>query len=226
MTQQPLYSCKYCKKKFFTERTFIKHECTAMLRSREIQTAVGQQAYGLYKVWLEKQRRKPPPVEGFISSAYYSGFIKFAQWTRETGIPDPEKYVELMVNSKISPSLWRRSEAYQIFLEWSDRKSDPYDQMNNTIETILTLAEGLEIPPGQVFSKFTSGEIAELIHQKRLSPWLLFCSKSFKDWISKLHDGERQDLMKSIGIDYWSQRLEKAPEVVKNGRLIAEELGI
>lgn len=222
----PLYECKHCKKKFFKEGAFIKHECTSMLRSREIQTALGQQAYGLYKVWLEKQRRKPPPPEGFIASTYYSSMIKFAQWTRETGIPDPEKYVELMINNKISPALWRRGEAYQIFLEYSDRKSDPYEQMNNTIETILTLAEGLEIKPSEVFGKFTSGEITELIQQKRLSPWLLFCSKSFKEWTSHLHESDRRALMKNIGIDYWSTKLEKAPEVVKNGKLIAEELGI
>jgi len=197
-----------------------------MLRSREIQTQIGQMAFGMYKLWLEKQRRKPPGVEGFLSSAYYSSFIKFAQWCRETGIPDPDKYIELMVQQKIAPALWRRSEAYQIFLEYSDKKSDPYEQINNTIETILTLAEGLEIPPCEVFSKFTSSEISELIQQRRLSPWLLFCSKSFKAWIEKLHEGDRISLMKSIGIDYWSMKLEKSPDVVKNGKLIAQELGI
>lgn len=197
-----------------------------MTRSHEIQTVIGQQAYGLYKIWLEKQRRKPPAVEGFISSMYYSAFYKFATWCRETGIPDPEKYIELMIKEKIAPSLWRRNDAYQIFIEYTDKKSDPYEQVNNSIDTILTMSEGLEIKPCEVFGKFTSGEITELILQRRLSPWLLFCSKSFKDWISTLHEGERNSLMKNIGISFWSDKFEKAPEVVKNVRLIAEELGI
>lgn len=222
----PLYDCKYCKKKFFNERTFMRHECTAMIRHREIQTAVGQQAYGLYKIWLEKQRRKPPAVEGFISSSYYSSFYKFSEWCRETGIPDPQKYVELMIGEKIAPALWRRNEAYQIFLEYSDKKSDPYEQVNNSIDTILALSEGLEVKPCEVFSKFTSGEIMELIQQRRLSPWLLFCSKSFKDWIATLHESERHALMTHIGINYWSEKLERSPEVVKNVREIAAELGI
>jgi hypothetical protein len=197
-----------------------------MTRSHEIQTVIGQQAYGLYKIWLEKQRRKPPAVEGFISSMYYSAFYKFATWCRETGIPDPEKYIELMIKEKIAPSLWRRNDAYQIFIEYTDKKSDPYEQVNNSIDTILTMSEGLEIKPCEVFGKFTSGEITELILQRRLSPWLLFCSKSFKDWISTLHEGERNSLMKNIGISFWSDKFEKTPEVVKNVRLIAEELGI
>jgi hypothetical protein len=32
--------------------------------------------------------------------------------------------------------------------------------------------------------------------------------------------------MRNIGIDYWSGKLEKSPEVVKNVKMIAEELGI
>lgn len=204
----------------------MKHECTAMLRSREIQTIVGQQGYKMYCNWLEKQRKKAPVVETFMSSAYYSSFIKFANWTRETGIPDTFKYIELMVEAKIAPALWRRGEAYQIFIEWADRKSDPYEQVNNSIETILALSEGLEIPTGEVFGQFSSGEISELIQQRRLSPWLLFCSIKFREWTGSLHEGERVELMKNIGISYWSGKLEKSPEVVKNVREIAIALGI
>jgi hypothetical protein len=197
-----------------------------MSRSREVQTIIGQQAYLLYKAWLEKQRRKPPAIEGFMTSAYYSSFVKFAEWSRDTGIPDPEKYCELMANAKIAPALWRRSEAYQIFLEYTDKRSDPFEQVQNTIETLLTLSEGLEIEMGDVFGKFTSGEITELIQQRRLSPWLLFCSKRFKEWMGTLHEGERRDLMKNIGISYWSEKFERSPAVVKEVKVIAEQLGI
>jgi hypothetical protein len=98
--------------------------------------------------------------------------------------------------------------------------------VNNSVDTILALSEGLEIPPKDVFDRFKSGEIIELIHQRRLSPWLLFCSSSFKDWMNRLHEGEKKDLLKIIGIDYWAQKLEKSQDVVKNVREIAKALGI
>jgi hypothetical protein len=197
-----------------------------MLRSREIQTVVGQTAYGMYKIWLERQRRKPPAIEGFLTSAYYSSFIKFATFCRDTRIPDPNKYIELMVQTKIAPALWRRSEAYQIYLEYIDKKSSPYEQVGVSVDTIMWISENLEIKPKDVFSKYLPGDIMMLIHQRKLSPWLLFCSKSFKEWIGKLHESERHELMRNIGIDYWSGKLEKSPEVVKNVKMIAEELGI
>lgn len=204
----------------------MKHECSQMLRSYEIQTIIGQQAYKLYCLWLEKQRRKPPAIEGFTSSAYYSSFIKFAQWTRDTSIPDPTKYVELMISEKLSPSLWKRNEAYQIYLEYVDRRSNPYEQVGTSIETIISMSGGLEIEHGEVFKRFSVGEIIELIQQRRLSPWLLFCSRSFKSWSESLHESEHRDLMKSINIHYWSEKLEKSPELVREIREIAEQLGI
>ena len=200
----------------------MKHECTQMMRSREVQTVLGQQAYGMYKVWLEKQRRKAPVCEAFCTSAYYSSFLKFAQWSRETGIPDPQKYIEIMVDKKIAPALWRRNEAYGDYIEYIDKRSDPYEQVNTTVETILTLAEGLEIPPAQVFDQFSSGEITELIQQRRLSPWILLCSNAFKGWVGKLHPGERQELMKIIGNTFWATRFEKHPDVVKNSKEITD----
>jgi len=216
----------FCKKALPSERVFMRHQCTQMVRSKEIQTVIGQVAFGLYKHWLEKQRRTPPSIETFCTSAYYTPFIKFAEWVRETGIIDPKKYVEVMLEKKIAPSLWRRNEAYQFFLEHVDKRTNPYDQATTTVETLMTLAEGLECAPGEVFAKFTAGEILELIQQRRLSPWLLFCSRAFKDWVNTLHEGDRSALMKGIGIDYWALQLEKRPEVVKALKEIASELGI
>ena len=220
------FECKHCRRKLYNERAFMKHECPQMKRASEIQTLDGQRAYVFYKHWLEKQKRKAPAVETFITSAYSTSFIKFSIWANETGIPDPSKYIDLMVEKKIAPALWRRGEAYSIFLEYIDKRSDPYDQATTTVETILSLAEGMGVEPGEVFMKFKSGEILELIQQRRLSPWLLFCSRSFKEWVNTLHEIDRTVLMKGLGIEYWAVKLEKQPAIVKNLKEIAIELGI
>lgn len=220
------YRCKYCKRDFTRELAFQKHECTQMVRAKEIQTIEGRHAYELYKVWMDKQGRKAPPIETFVVSAYYSSFYQFAVWVRQTGIPQPEKYVELMADSKIAPAIWRRQEAYQIYLEWNDKKSSPIDQAAITVDTLTTLAEIIECEPREVFDHFRIGEILELIQQRRLSPWLLFCSKAFKEWVSKLDPHEKKLFMKSIGVDYWSMKMEREPETIRGLRELAESLGI
>ena len=204
----------------------MRHECPQKKRAHEIQTIEGQRAYRLYTHWLEKQKRKPPAIETFVTSTYYTSFIKYAGWVNDTGIPDPLKYIDLMVERKIAPALWRRGEAYSVFLEFMDKRADPYDQASITVETIQALAEGMEVKPNQVFSKFTAAEVLELIQQRRLSPWLLFCLRSFKDWVNTLHEVDRTALMKGVGIDYWAMKLEKNPEVVKNLKEVAAGLDI
>ncbi len=221
-----LYGCKFCRRRFDKERIFMKHVCTPMERAAEIQTPVGQTAYALYRRWLEGQKRLPPPVETFLTSNYYTSFVKFAEHVRSAGIPDPQKYIELMLKAKISPALWRKPEAYQLYLDYVDKQSDPYEQVQITVETLQTMIEGLEIPPADVFTQFKAGEILDLIQQRKLSPWLLFCSKSFKAWVGQLEEHERTHLMRSIGIEQWSERLQKRAAIVDEFKEIAEALGI
>lgn len=220
------FQCKHCKRTFARESSFMKHECTQMVRAREIQTIEGRHGYELYKVWMEKSKRKAPPIETYMTSAYYSAFYQFAIWVRQTGIPSPEKYVELMVQNKIAPAIWRHNDAYKIYLEWNDKKSSPLDQAAITVDTLTALAEIMECEPKEVFAHFKIGEILELIQQRRLSPWLLFCSKAFKQWVSNLDVDERQLFMKSIGVDYWSMKMERDPETIRGLRELAEAMGI
>jgi hypothetical protein len=221
-----LYSCKHCGRKFMKEQPFMKHECQQMLRSREVQTAVGQQAYALYKVWLEKQRRKSPPPETFIGSTFYTGFYKFAQFTRATGINDPELYVDLMVKEGLSPTLWRGDEAYRIYIEYIDKKLDPYKQAEATIKVLDDIALQKSIDVSQVFSTLRFGEVLSLISKKHLSPWLLLCSNSFRTWVKELDKTDQEMLMLHMGWHYWRDALEKQPAVVKDMQEIAMGLGI
>jgi hypothetical protein len=190
----------------------MKHECTQMRRNKDIQSIEGRMAYGLYMHWMQKQKRQGPSVDTFLVSAYYTSFTKFAEWVRATGIPEPEKYVELMIDAKISPTNWRRTEAYLIYLEYADKIAKPITQAMTSISTLAALAEMLECDINQVFDYYNAGQIGDLIIQRRLSPYLLFCSKVFQKWTSKLDPHDRSNLMQSIGIDWWSVRLERVPE--------------
>lgn len=220
------YECKHCKKRFMKERAFMAHECKEMLRSREIQTMQGQQAYQLYKLWLEKQRRKPPTIEVFISSTFYTSFYKFAGHSKELGISDYSLFIDLMAKQGISPALWTRDDCYQLYIEHLDKKSDPYRQAENTLNELIKLAEKLECPIGQVFEKLHYGELMTLLNQHKLSPWVLFCSSKFKAKMNTLEDHDRALLMKTLGISYWAHTLEQKPEIVKDMRILVSEVGL
>lgn len=204
----------------------MAHECKEMLRSREIQTMQGQQAYQLYKLWLEKQRRKAPGIEVFITSTFYTSFYKFAGHARTLGINDPELFVAIMVTREISPALWVRDECYQEYVEHLDKKSDPYRQAENTLNEMIKLSEKLDCPIGQVFDKLKHGELMAMLNQHKLSPWVLFCSTKFKHRLTTFDADERALVMKTIGVSYWAHALEQKPEIVRDLRVLVSEVGL
>lgn len=222
-----LYQCKHCSKRFMKEPHFMKHECMQMKRAQEVQTAVGQQAYHMYKVWLEKQRKKAPAVEGFMSSTFYTSFLKFAHYCRDHAITThTDVYIDLMTKQGISPALWTRPECYAQYIEHLDKRADPYTLGEQTISTLLELADRLRVEPSKIFDELKYGEVLQLLEQRRLSPWFLFCSGKFKEWTSKLDQSERDRMYKQIGVGYWADALERRPEVVKDMKVLAQGVGL
>ncbi len=204
----------------------MKHRCDAMERAELIKTSIGQSAYALYSVWMTKQHRKVPPIATFCTSAYFRGFIKFAEFVRKLNIPNVEKYIEIMTNKKISPWLWHRNECYSLYLEWNDKLSTPYDQAQISIDTILKMSEAAGITAAQVFEVLEPGEIIQLIIERKLSPWILLVSKTFKDKLQTMDANQHQALMRLIGIDYWAQKMEENRDVVSDMKMLVKELGI
>jgi hypothetical protein len=221
-----LYACKHCGKKFTNEKYFMRHECTQMVRSKEILTPIGQQAYALYRAWLEKGKKKAPPIETFTTSTFYTSFMKFTNFIRQTSVSYPELYVELMLKQGISPALWTRDECYLIYVEHIQKNLDPYKQAEDTLLLLAERAEDNKIDICDVFKTMRYGEVLELVNKKKLSPWILFCSPKFKEWTAKLEPKEREYLMRGIGVVYWSNALQKRTDVVQAMKMIVDDLGL
>lgn len=220
------FQCNYCKRRMVNERAFMAHRCDQMERAAQMHTPLGQAAYLYYQLWFNEQRRKAPLHETFLTSAYYRSFMKFATFVKEVSMPNPEKYIELMTERKLAPALWTRNEAYAAYLEWMDKVAPPMEQAAVTVDTIQTLAERLEVAPGDVFDRLDYGTVMTLVSQRKLSPWVLLCSVRFKKWLSEKDGDEQKRFMTLIGIEYWAYRFEKNPAQVKELKEIAQALGI
>jgi hypothetical protein len=111
-------------------------------------------------------------------------------------------------------------------LEWLDRASDPLDLANTSINTLFSIAEAANTDITKVFTVIHHREIMQLIRQRKLTPWLLLCSKKFKEFLLSLGDIERDELMNLIGYPYWAGKFEANPKVVEHMKKFTEALGI
>jgi len=204
----------------------MNHVCTAMRRLDELRTVTGFTAYSLYKCWLEKQRKKPPPIETYAKSTFYTAFYKFASWVHELKIPDKEKYIELMIDNNISPINWRHGDAYQLYINHWDRKINPMKQVETSLDTLIGIQEKNDILLGDVFKQINPGEMIELLQQRKLSPWLLLCSVKFRDWYNNLHESDRLMLKAVISYDYWVKQFEEKKLVITEIKELMTQLEI
>ena len=204
----------------------MKHRCKDMERAETIQSVRGQGAYQYYSLWMKGNNRKVPTIETFTGSAFFTSFVKFYDYVNKLRIPSPEKYIALMNKKKFQPSLWCRDECYSMYLEWTDRCSDPMDQAQITVNTLFKITDSAGVPITEVFSVLHPREVTELIRLRKMSPWLLLCSAQFKTFLNGMDELDKQEMMAVVGFGYWADKFQKNPEIVGNMRKIAEAMQI
>lgn len=223
----PEWKCDYCGKVLANETYFMKHTCKEKERAHELATPIGQAAYIFYCDWMKAYKRKPPSIDTFGTSRYYTSFIGFAQHVKKLNIGNPSKFVEIMCNKDISPTLWKRDQCYSMYLEWMDKKQDPLEQVQMSIETLLDLSEREDVKNiSEIFIHLGVRRLAELIRLRKLSPWFLFCSKKFSEYLKAISKDESMELSSIINPGYWSSKLQDNKQLVKEIMEINKEMGL
>lgn len=221
------FRCKHCHNIFVLEDRYLAHKCKQMKRLEELQTPLGQTAWQFYQTWLRKQKRMPPQPASFLTSKYYRTFINFAKFAKNTQLPTPEKFIWLMVEKDFPPTIWCNDEVYTTYLEFLDFKTTPIEQVKLSIETLLGYADKNEIDISQVFEKLLPTEIMHMLRTRRLSPWLLLFSKSFKKMFKEKLTPEQKIILETlIRPDFWHKKFLEHPETVEKIKQYVQELNL
>lgn len=204
-TTKPTYLCKWCRHTFVREHSYMEHVCKQMKRAEEFQTPLGQTAWRYYEYWIRTKKRQPPPPQSFLDSKLYMTFINFVKFCNTVNLPQPEKFIRLMVSKDYQPTLWMASFTYVDYLEYLDRQVEPLEQAITSVNTILTLSEKLNIDSSKVFDELDTFELIDLIQSRRLSPWLLLFSDAFSRHYQHKASPEQRVLIESlIRPEYWA----------------------
>ena len=135
------FECKFCGMRFKQESRFMNHRCVAMKRDEQIKTPMGQASWSYYQKWMKAQRRSIPSIETFLTSKFYTTFMKFAESVQKVGLPDVDTFVWYMTEKKIQPVIWINNEIYTNYIEFLDKKADPYKAADRTINCLFKLAD-------------------------------------------------------------------------------------
>jgi len=220
------WHCAFCDKRFAAEGNFMKHHCEEKRRLEQLKSPLGQAALGYYRDWMKLKKFSQPSAEAFMESRYYRPFITFAQLVIDANISRPDRYAELMVEGDISPTLWCRGQCYAMYLEWTDKLTDPLDQVQESINYLLDLCEkeGVELP--KIFEHLGAQRVLSLVRQRRLTPWLLFCSPKFGKFLKLLDQSQLKVFDGVVSSSYWGNRFQTEKATINNIKMIVAEVGL
>jgi hypothetical protein len=175
---------------------------------------------------MRQKRFSQPSSAAFLESKYYRAFINFAQLVIQANLSNPNKFISLMVEGNILPVLWCRDSAYAIYLDWSDKISDPLDQVQDSISYLIDIAGTDNIDLEKIFTHLGPNKVLSLIRQRRLTPWLLFCSAKFGDFLKTLDMSQLKAFNQVVNSAYWAERFKTERAAIDNIKHIAKEMGL
>ncbi len=220
------WHCHYCDKSFTHESTFMNHFCKERERYDELRSPIGQAAYNYYSEWMKFYKRKPPPIDTFATSRFYTSFVKFAKHVIVINLPSPEMFIRLMSDRDISPVLWCRDQCYSIYLEFYDKTMEPLEQVKNSIVTLIDLSEKENVQLENIFVHLGSNRVIELLRLRKLSPWFIFCSSKFGEFLKTLPQEDWLEMSKIINPQHWSEKLEANKKLVDDIIEISNGIGL
>jgi hypothetical protein len=198
-----------------------------MKREAELKSPVGQIALHYYQLWMRAQKRLPPPAGSFLASKYFRTFINFVKFCQRVELPRVEKFIWLMVTKNYPPTMWMNDDVYAIYLEFCDRKTPPLDQATLSIDTLMKYADTNEFELHGVFDKMPIQTMIHLIQVRKLSPWLLLFSKSFKNaFINRTNPEQKVILEHMIRPEYWPDKMAQYPAEVAKIKTLVTAMGI
>lgn len=221
-----MFECKHCGTVYKREAAFLNHECEEMRRKAELQTMVGQRAYQIYSKWLTMKHGRPPAIDTFATSKFYKTFVHIAKFVKAVKIADIGIFIKMAVEQDLPPSMWTQDAVYSKYLHYMMSSVPPREQMRVTVDTICQLADIFECDTADIFKHVTANELAQILRERKMSPWILMFSKKFKGFLMNMTPDVQQMFNDLVRPMYWKMKFDKSPKDVAYAKAIVQEMGI
>lgn len=213
------FECQFCHKRFTYENNYIKHKCKMMIRDQELRSPEGQAAWMYYKDWLRYQRKRAPDDSmTFLTSKYYNAFNRFSAHVKALRLPNVDMFIKLMIELQYPPTLWTCDEVYSLYVQRLDAVTTPKELVNISLKTLFDLSVDYDCDISEIFEHISGSYVAQLLRERKVTPWLLLRSKKFKQFLINLSKSfpEQYIILETlINPSVWATRFQQHPKIVQ-----------
>ena len=221
------FVCDFCNKEFQREQTMFKHMCESKRRVSEKDNAGNRIAFQCWLTFYQKNTnaRKPKTYLDFVKSAYYIAFVKFGNYCVDINAINIARYLDWLLDNKISVDSWTSDQVYNKYLIYYLKEEDPLDAIARSIETTINLAEIDNIKASDYLRFGSKNRICYKITLGKISPWMLFQSRSGIEFIESLDGGLQQMIFDYINPEQWAIKFLRNKDSVKQVKDLLKEAG-
>jgi len=220
------FACEFCKREFKRERTLLSHTCRQKLRHQEGQTADGKLAFTVYDKFYQQTQRKSKTWEQFADSPYYNGFTKFAKYIRSMDVVNPMLFVDWVIKNNIKLEYWSRDTTYERYLTQLLANESAENGIERTFHHMQEWAEQNKLTLDQYLYHANTNKIVHDIISGRVSPWLLYGTKTGQELLSRFNDDQVHLIIRYIDPTVWYNKIKEETDQIEFVCSICEQVGI
>jgi hypothetical protein len=211
------YGCDFCGRSFLRESTIANHICEYKQRHLNKDLLANRIGFQAWVQFYQKNTnaKKTKTYDEFIRSAYFTAFVKFGLYCSEIHALNIPRFVEWLLKNQVKIDTWNTDTVYTKFLLEYLREEDPLDAIHRSIETTIKLAEPENIQPHDVLRYANKYKVCYAITTGKISPWMLYQSKSGVQFIDSLDETQIKMVINYIDPEKWALKFHRDVEGVK-----------
>jgi hypothetical protein len=222
------FVCKFCNKGYRRENTLAVHMCEPKRRWQakdDTGPRIGLQAFQRFYERTQSNGNKKKTHEDFMTSQYYSAFVKFGWFVHQVRAVNPMRYVDFLLDNNVKLDWWTKDRYYEKYIIDHMKIEQPADGVARTIQELGRWAEENKSSVERFFADASPNKIVNMISNGRLSPWFLFNCNQGTNMLGSLNEEQLTLAFKWIDPDAWTRKFEKYPEEVEWIRELLDEEG-
>ena len=222
------FKCEYCGKLFAKEKTLFVHICEQKRRHlsrNEKHSQMGLLTFQKFYDYAQKGKTKKT-FEDFVSSPYYTAFVKFGSFMVNSSPIYPERFIDFVIKSGVKLDHWCRDELYEKYLTELIKEEPADGAIQRTIQTMMDWADKNSAEWAHYFAYVNLNRATHDIKEGLISPWILLNSKSGKELLRQMNDEQLLIVGPIVDPAYWSKRFKSLPADVELVKDVIKEAGI
>lgn len=221
------HRCEFCDRVFRAERTLLAHSCEQKKRHQERTDPVGQLAFMSYNRFYQlTQGGKERNWEQFAKSPYYKAFIKFARYMRQVDAVNPLLFIDWVIKKQVKLDHWARDTTYTKYLVEYIKNEGADTAVERSFTTMQRWADEQASSFEHYLLYANTNRIVNDLNNGRISPWLLWATKSGREFLGKLNEEQIDILAPVIDPDHWQKRLRDWPVDLETVKYACQAAGI